>query len=79
MTKSAPKRPTRIDLHVGSRLRTLRLAHDMRQEALGKLLGISAMQVQKYEHGIDRLSASRMFEIAHLFDVPVTAFFEGLL
>jgi len=64
---------------LGAKLCELRIAHGLTQEKLGKRLGISSMQVHKYERGIDRLSASRMFAIAHLFDMPVTTFFEELL
>jgi transcriptional regulator with XRE-family HTH domain len=72
-------RLTRIDIHIGARLRVLRLTRGMGQTEFSKRLGVSVTQVRKYEYGIDRLSASRMFEIARLLDVPVTAFFEGLL
>lgn len=78
MTKRAPKDPTRIDRHLGARLRHLRLARDMAQADLGKRLGVSFMQVQKYERGANRVSAARLFEIARIFDVPVGSFFDGL-
>jgi transcriptional regulator with XRE-family HTH domain len=78
MIKRAPKRANRIDAHVGAELRRLRLARDMAQVELGRRLGVSFMQVQKYERGTDRISAARLFEIAKVFEVPVEAFFYGL-
>ncbi len=73
-----PRQPTRIDAHVGARLRHLRRARDMAQAELGRRLGVSFMQVQKYERGVDRVSATRLFQIARIFEVPIESFFEGL-
>lgn len=69
---------TEIDRHVGSRLRVRRLQVKMSQETLGERMGISFQQVQKYEGGSNRISASRLFLIAHALDVLVAYFFEGL-
>lgn len=78
MKRGAPKLPTQIDAHIGARLRSLRLAHDMAQAELGRRLGVSFMQVQKYESGTNRVSATRLFQIAKVFKVPIGSFFEGL-
>lgn len=73
-----PKRTNAIDRHVGAQVRRLRLARDMAQAELGRRLGVSFTQVQKYERGVNRVSATRLFEIAKLFDVSIGSFFEGL-
>ena len=78
MSRLAPKRPTKIDVHIGARLQRLRLARDMAQAELGRQLGVSFTQVQKYESGANRVSATRLFQIAKVFEVPIGSFFEGL-
>ncbi len=66
-----------IDVHVGARVRARRLVLAMTQETLGSELGISFQQVQKYEKGTNRISASRLHAIARLLRVPVASFFEA--
>jgi transcriptional regulator with XRE-family HTH domain len=70
--------PNYIDVHVGSRLRMRRQIISMSQEKLGELLGITFQQVQKYEKGTNRISASRLFYAAKILGIPVQAFFEDL-
>ena len=70
--------PNYLDVHVGSRLRMRRQLVSMSQEKLGELLGITFQQVQKYEKGSNRISASRLFYAAKILGVPVQAFFEDL-
>jgi transcriptional regulator with XRE-family HTH domain len=70
--------PNFIDVHVGSRLRMRRQIVSMSQEKLGELLGITFQQVQKYEKGTNRISASRLYYAAKVLGVPVQAFFEDL-
>jgi transcriptional regulator with XRE-family HTH domain len=65
-----------IDVHVGSRVRGLRLKHGMSQEKLGAQLGITFQQVQKYEKGTNRISASRPQQIAQIFGVEPAHFFD---
>lgn len=67
-----------VDLHVGKRLRESRTAHGVTQAELGADLGISAQQVQKYENGSNRISASKLFEIAGRLGTGVDWFFDGL-
>src|SRR6266481_8163425 len=67
--------PDPIDIHVGSRIRTRRIYLDMRQEELGRKLGLTFQQVQKYESGANRVSASRLWEIAAVLKMPVGDFF----
>ena len=70
--------PNYIDVHVGTRLRMRRQIISMSQEKLGELLGITFQQVQKYEKGTNRISASRLYYAAKILGVPVQAFFEDL-
>src|SRR5215469_959027 len=70
--------PDPIDVHVGQRLRQARLLAGLSQEELGVGIGVSFQAVQKYEHGENRLSASRLFRAAKLLDRPVSFFFEDL-
>ena len=70
--------PNYIDVHVGSRIRMRRQIVSMSQEKLGEMLGITFQQVQKYEKGSNRISASRLFYAAKILGVPVQAFFEYL-
>jgi len=74
MTKKTPN-PT--DKHVGSRVRMRRMMLSMSQEKLGDALGLTFQQVQKYEKGTNRIGASRLQQIAHFLQVPVSFFFEG--
>jgi transcriptional regulator with XRE-family HTH domain len=78
--KPNQKTSTTIDAHVGARLRALRRGRGrgVTQSDLGAWLGVSYTQVQKYERGIDRVSAARLFQIARIFKVPIGSFFEGL-
>jgi transcriptional regulator with XRE-family HTH domain len=71
------KSPNPIDKHVGSRVRMRRLMLGMSQEKLGDALGLTFQQVQKYEKGTNRISASRLQHITHILQVPVAFFFEG--
>ena len=67
-----------IDLHVGARVRMRRALLGMTQTDLANALGMSFQQVQKYENGVNRISASRLFELSLLFDLPVEYFFEDM-
>jgi len=72
------RNPNAIDVHVGKRLRMRRLMLRMSQEVLADKLGITFQQVQKYENGTNRISAGRLHGIAHILQVPVQFFFDGL-
>jgi transcriptional regulator with XRE-family HTH domain len=74
MAKNAPNP---VDRHVGSRLRMRRMMLGMSQGKLGDALGLTFQQVQKYEKGTNRISASRLQQSADILQVPVTFFFEG--
>jgi transcriptional regulator with XRE-family HTH domain len=66
-----------VDRHVGSRVRMRRMMLDLSQEKLGDALGLTFQQVQKYENGTNRISASRLQHISQILRVPVPFFFEG--
>jgi transcriptional regulator with XRE-family HTH domain len=70
--------PNFVDRHVGNRVRMRRLLVGMSQEKLGELLGITFQQVQKYEKGSNRVSASRLYQIARVLGVPVQFFYDEL-
>ena len=67
-----------IDIYVGQRVRQRRWMVGMTQQQLGDRVGIKFQQIQKYEVGTNRISASRMWDIAMAMEVPVSFFFEGL-
>ncbi|MFA7275369.1 MAG: helix-turn-helix transcriptional regulator [Pseudobdellovibrionaceae bacterium] len=69
--------PNPVDVFVGQRLRARRNLIGITQENLAEAAGITFQQVQKYEKGRNRLSASRLFQFARVLDVPVAFFFEG--
>ncbi len=68
-----------IDKHVGNRVRMRRLMIDMSQTELADALGLTFQQVQKYENGANRISASRLQHVSQILQVPVAFFFEGAL
>jgi transcriptional regulator with XRE-family HTH domain len=72
------KPPNPTDKHVGSRVRMRRLMLSMSQEKLGEALGLTFQQVQKYEKGTNRISASRLQQMSNILQVPIPFFFEGL-
>jgi len=72
----AGKKPNPVDTHVGSRVRLRRMLLGMSQERLGDSMGLTFQQVQKYEKGVNRIGASRLFQISKILDVPIQFFFE---
>lgn len=71
------KKATTVDVFVGARIRECRIALGLTQHQLGEMIGSTNQQVHKYEKGIDRLSAGKLYEIAQALDMPVTYFYEG--
>ena len=67
-----------IDVHVGSRVRLRRTLLGLSQERLGEAVGLTFQQIQKYERGANRIGASRMYDLAHVLDVPVSFFFDDM-
>jgi len=71
-------RPSPIDVHVGSRIRLRRTLMGMSQERLGESLGLTFQQVQKYERGVNRVGASRLYDLSRVLDVPISFFFDDM-
>jgi transcriptional regulator with XRE-family HTH domain len=67
-----------VDRKLGQRVRARRLEIGMSQERLAELLGVTFQQVQKYEKGVNRIAASRLFDIAGALDMTIARFFEGI-
>ena len=68
-----------IDIHVGTRLKTLRLQRGWSQTALAERVDLTFQQIQKYENGSNRISVSRLVEFAQALHVPIAFFFEELV
>ena len=67
-----------VDAHVGARIRARRVMLGLTQQQLTMMIGITYQQVHKYEHGINRVSAGRLYDIALALNVPIAYFYEGL-
>ena len=76
--KSKTKSTNSHDVEVGQRIRARRMAKGMSQTELGTLLGVTFQQVQKYEKGVNRIGAGRLFEVSRILNVPVDFFYEGV-
>ena len=72
------RRANPVDVHVGARVRLRRMLLGMSQEKLGEHLGLTFQQIQKYEKGINRIGASRLFDLSQVLGVPVQFFYEAL-
>jgi len=70
------KRPHPIDVHVGGRVRLRRTMLGMSQDKLADSLGLTFQQIQKYEKGVNRIGASRVFEMSRILGVPIQFFFD---
>ena len=69
--------PHPVDIHVGRRLRLKRTFLGLSQEAVGKQIGVTFQQIQKYERGINRMGASRLYDFSKALGVQIAYFFEG--
>ena len=76
--ESGDTRASPIDVHVGARIRARRTLLGLSQERLGDALGLTFQQVQKYERGVNRVSASRLFDLARVLEVPISYFYEDM-
>ena len=72
------KQASPIDAQVGNRVRLRRMLIGMSQGRLGELLGLTFQQVQKYEKGVNRIGAGRLFEVSRILGVPINYFYEGV-
>lgn len=70
--------PTDVDKHVGKRLKIRRNLMGMSQDDLAQEIGVTFQQIQKYEHGTNRISAGKLYEFADIMNVGIGFFFEGL-
>ncbi|MBP5160595.1 MAG: helix-turn-helix domain-containing protein [Alphaproteobacteria bacterium] len=78
MRKKSLHGPNPVDVYVGKRMRMRRTLLGLSQEELGKALGVTFQQVQKYERGTCRVGASRLWDIGQALNTPVAFFYEGL-
>lgn len=76
--RDANGNPNPIDVHVGQRIRTRRILLRMSQDQLGKAIGLTFQQIQKYERGSNRIGCSRLYDISCVLDVPVSFFFDDM-
>ena len=76
MSSKTKGTPNEMDIHVGQRLKVRRSLLGMSQEKLAEAAGITFQQIQKYERGMNRISAGRLFDFSNVLDVPVSYFFE---
>jgi len=78
MTETPVNRATSTDKHVGTRIRERRIMLGLSQQQMANMIGVTYQQAHKYERGINRISAGRLYEISQVLGVPVSFFFEGL-
>jgi len=71
-------KPNKIDVYVGRRVRMQRTMLGLSQVDLGKLVGLTFQQIQKYEQGDNRIGSSRLYDLSQALHAPITFFFEGL-
>jgi len=76
--KQTSRGPNPIDVHVGSRVRLRRNLLGLTMQTLAKAVGVTYQQLQKYEWGVNRIGASRLFNLSQVLDVPISFFFEDL-
>jgi transcriptional regulator with XRE-family HTH domain len=76
--KRTTARTQDIDHHVGARIRERRIMLGLTQQQLADMIGVTYQQAHKYERGLNRVSAARLFQIARVLSVPVSHFFEGI-
>lgn len=75
-SKDSPRSPNDIDRHVGIRVRLRRRVIGLSQQALADSLGVTFQQVQKYENGVNRIGAGRLYQLSQALQVPVSYFYE---
>ena len=76
--KQTSRGPNPIDIHVGARVRLRRNLLGITLQTLAKAVGVTYQQLQKYERGVNRIGASRLFNLSRVLDVPISFFFEDL-
>src|SRR5436190_21233691 len=78
MAKAKRRRSNIADDHIGGRIRERRIILGLTQQQLAEMIGVTYQQAHKYERGINRVSAGRLFEIARALSAPITYFYEGI-
>ena len=78
VARRSTSRTQDIDRYVGARIRERRIMLGLTQQQLADLIGVTYQQAHKYERGINRVSAGRLFEVSQVLSVPVSYFFDGL-
>ena len=78
LPKKKPGEVNPIDIHVGARLRQRRTLLGLSQGKLGDTVGLTFQQIQKYEHGVNRIGASRLYDLSRVLDVHISYFFEDI-
>ena len=73
-----PRKATSVDSFVAARVREFRVKLGLSQHQLAEIVGVTYQQAQKYERGINRISAGQLYEIARALNTPITHFYEGL-
>ncbi len=73
-----PRRVNPVDIHVGNRMRLRRMLVGMSQEKLGEMMGLTFQQIQKYEKGVNRIGASRLYKLSQVLSVPIQFFYDEL-
>jgi len=76
LKKLTSRSASTVDRYIGARMREQRLALNMSQTQLGELLGVSFQQIQKYERGVNRVSAARLYSICKVLKVSLSSMFE---
>jgi transcriptional regulator with XRE-family HTH domain len=74
--QSEGRHPNPVDIHVGARLKTQRSLKGFSQERLADSIGLTFQQIQKYERGANRVSASRLYQFSKILNVPISYFFD---
>src|SRR4051812_16255430 len=77
-TRKTKGTPDPVDVHVGQRLRVRRSLMGLSQEKLAESIGLTFQQIQKYERGMNRISAGRLYQFSKILDVPVTYFYDQI-
>lgn len=70
--------PDKVDVHVGSRLRVRRTLLGISQEKLAHAIGLTFQQIQKYERGLNRISAGRLYQFSRILDIPISYFYDNM-
>lgn len=76
--RNESRKPNDIDFHVGKRIKKIRDSENISQKRLADMVGVTFQQLQKYENGLNRVVASRLYDFSRVLHVPVSAFFEGI-